>query len=658
MLLSTSPNAQAFENPANRLQSTQAHNLTVEAVKLIEEGKWEQGRQKIAQSKDPLAAKIFYWLQLTNAKQSDWSNEAFIRLSAFIRDNPEWPDRSKMIVSAEGVMPENLSNAEVIVWYDELKPRTPYGMGRYMDALIIEGKHDQARGFLAEWWASTLTSRDQQRDIFKKYGRYLTIDAHKKRFDALLQNGHHDSAKGIAEVLGQGYPELARARSALSQNGKTNVTALINAVPEHLQDNSGLLYDRLHWRRTRDINDGAAEILMMDLSSSDILNREEWWNERHIIIRRLLEKRQYAKAYEIAEKHIQQDGFPYAQAQWMAGWLALRYMNKPTEAYERFSALYPKVKTPVSKARAAYWAGLAAQGMGQMGMARDWYKKASEFQTVYYGQMASSALSKDIGLPKNKVPKLRSSEYNAYKKNELFQAFEIFKSAKQPRNADRFLNAFLKNDETPKAYRFAAEKLAEHDDYYNAVKVAKKASYKGLFLTKQAYPTITKHLKDVNSAEWALIHALIRQESMFDFNAQSSAGALGLMQLMPATAQHVSKKMNLQYSKGGLTANPKYNIHLGSYYIGSMIERYNGSYPLAIAAYNAGPGRVDQWLKTYGDPRTGDVNMIDWIELIPIYETRNYVQRVLENTYIYRLRLNNIQSHPTEELHIAFHAMP
>ncbi len=650
--------ATAFESPANRKQSKTARSLTVEAVKLIDQGKWEEGRQKIAQSKDPFAAKIFYWLQLTKGEQKEWSNESFIRLSAFIRDNPNWPNRSKMIARAEGVMPEELSNAEVIVWYDSLPPRTPYGMERYMDALIIEGKHDQAKKFLAKWWASTLISKDRQREIFKKYGGYLTIDAHKKRFEELLQKGHHDNAIAIANVLGQGYPALAKARIALSTNQKSNVTALINAVPVYLQDNPGLLYDRLHWRRTRNMDDGATEILLMNLPKDAILNRQDWWKERHIIIRRLLEKRRYSSAYKVAEKHIQTEGFPHAQAQWITGWLALHYMNKPTEAYERFSALYPKVKTPVSKARASYWAGRAAQAMGQMGLARDWYKKASEFQTVYYGQMASSAVSKDINLPKNKIPKIRSSEYERFEENEFFQGFEVFKAANQSHNADRFLNAFLSNDETPKAYRFAAEKLAKHNDYYNAVKVAKKASYKGMFLTKQAYPTITKHLRDVHSAEWALIHALIRQESMFDFNAKSHAGALGLMQLMPATARHVSKKMNLQYNKGWLTENPKYNIHLGSYYIGSMIDRYNGSYPLAIAAYNAGPGRVDKWLEIYGDPRKGDVNMIDWIELIPIYETRNYVQRVLENTYIYRLRLKDIQSHPAQDLHIAFHSIP
>jgi len=486
----------------------------------------------------------------------------------------------------------------------------------------------------------------------------LTIEAHKKRFDALLHHGHYDSAQGIADVLGQGYPALAKARAALSKNKSSGIGALIDAVPEYLKDDPGLLYERLRWRRKRGLDSGAVEILMMDIDKSDVLNQDEWWQERHIIIRRLLEKKKYKLAYEVASRHLQDDGFENAQAQWMSGWLALRFMNKPTEAYERFIAMHKKVSTPVSKSRAAYWAGRAASQMGQKEIASGWYKEAAQYKTVFYGQMAGAALSKEIGLPKSNLPTMDRSDYKKFEKDELFQASEVFKEAKQNIYADRFLNAFLAHYETPKAYRFAAEKLAKEDDFFSAVKIAKKASRKGLLLTKQAYPTITKHLGDIHGAEWALIHALIRQESMFDYDAQSHAGALGLMQLMPSTAKHVSKKMNVGYSKEWLTENPKYNLHLGAYYIGEMVDRFDGSYPVAIAAYNAGPGRVGQWLETYGDPRKGEIDMIDWIEILPVYETRNYVQRVLENVYVYRLRLNNIQLQPSEKIHIAFHTTP
>lgn len=648
--------AQAVETPVNRLQNQEAHALSIAAIKNVRRGRWEQAQAAFAQARDPLASKLYHWLLLTHAEKDDWTNELFIRLSYFVRHNPEWPGISTMKLRAEGVMPSDLSNAEVLAWYDDFPPRTPYAMGRYMDALIIEGKAERARAFLADWWAGTLTSRDQQRSIFKKYGGYLTIDAHKKRFDSLLRAGHYDSARGIADVLGQGYPALAEARIALKGGGGKNIDGLVAAVPSYLLDDPGLMYERLRWRRERGFDQGALEILRD--APDHIQNREAWWKERHIFIRRLLEKGDYKGAYDLASDHKQVDGFSYAQAEWLAGWLALQFMHKPTEGYERFVALYHNVNTPVSKARASYWAGRAATGLGQSDLAQSWYKTAAEFKTTFYGQMAGAALSLRGGLPQGKLPSLSSAERKDYKRNELMQAALLFKEAGDEYTANSFINAFLENDETPKAYRYAAEILAGQDDFYRAVQVAKKASHKGLFLTKQAYPTITKHLTGINSAEWALIHALIRQESMFDATAKSSAGALGLMQLMPATAREVSKKENIGYNQDWLTERPKYNMELGASYIGGLLKKYDDSYPIAIAAYNAGPGRVDGWLRVFGDPRKGDINIIDWIELLPVYETRNYVQRVLENTYIYRLRLEGIQAQPIEELHLAFHVKP
>ncbi len=648
----------AYENPTNRKQSSKARALTVEAIKDIEQGQWDTGRQKIAQSKDPLASKVYHWLLLTNTKKADWTTQLFIRLSHFIRQNPEWPGISKMVVRAEGVMPEDLSNAEVIAWYDDFSPQTPYGMQRYMDAMIIEGHQREAREFFASWWGSVVTSRDQQKKIYKKYKAYVTLDAHKQRLDTLLHKKNYDNARAIASLLKNGYPQLVEARIALAKNRGSGVGELIDKVPSHLQNDAGLLYERLRWRRKRDLNKGALEILAQTPSAEKVYNKKEWWTERHIMTRRLLEQKRHKEAYFLASNHIQTDGFSYAQAQWLAGWLALRFMKRPTESYERFTVLYHKVKTPVSKARAAYWAGRASQALGQHDMAQSWYKKASEFQSVFYGQLAGAAISMNNKLPQGKLPNLTKSEVRQYQKNELVQASVLFKLAGVRDESEDFMFAFLARDTTPKAYRFAAEMTAKSGDFYGAIKIAKKAARRGLFLTKQSYPTITKQLRHIDMTEWALVHAIIRQESMFDYKASSHAGAKGLMQLMPATAREVSRKRGLGYKRSWLTSKPRYNILLGSTYIASLIERYDGNYAMAIAAYNAGPGRVDAWIKRYGDPRKNQINLIDWIELIPIYETRNYVQRVLEGVHIYRLRLDNIQKQPDRPIHVAIHGIP
>ncbi len=646
----------AKDNPINRLQSSHAQKLTIQALKDIEKGEWEEAKKKIAQSKDPLASKAYHWSLLVNKKNTSWDNQMFIRLSHFIRRNPEWPDIDKMKIRAEGAMSESLSNQEVIAWYSDFPPKTPYGMGRYMDALIIEGNKDSARLFMVDWWANTLTSRKQQKEIFKKYGNFLTLDAHKKRFDVLLYKGHYDSARAIAAVLGQGYPALANARIALMKKKNSGLGALINKVPLHLQNNPGLLYERLHWRRKKGLYDGALEILEKSPNSSKISNPKKWWVERHIMVRHMISQGKYKKAYALSRAHVQKEGFSYAQAEWLTGWLALRFMSKPTEAYERFTALYQRVKTPVSKARASYWAGRAAQGMRQENLAQRWYVKSAEFQNAFYGQLAAAEISKKSGISSNDLPKLSKSDRRNFSKNELVQMSVLFKKAGMDKMSEAFIYSFLSAEETPKSYRFAAELSAQRGDFYSSVRIAKRATRKGLFLTKQSYPTITKHLSDIDTVEWALVHALIRQESMFDYKAKSPVGARGLMQIMPATARETAGKLDTSYKREWLTSKPKYNIKLGSAYMGGLLKRYDGNYALSIAAYNAGPGRVNSWLKSYGDPRNGDVDIIDWIELIPIYETRNYVQRVLENTYIYRLRLKGIQLQPKHQLHVAIHA--
>ena len=630
-------------------------SLIIDALKDMDAGRWDEAHDKVIQSKNALAIKIYHWLLFTKTKEPQWTNALFIRMAQFVRQNPEWPDSHKMILRAEAIMPDTLSNAEVIAWYNDFPPQTSGGMARYMDSLIIEGKKDQARLFLVDWWASTLTSQEQQRDIFKKYGGFLTLEAHKKRFQALLDKGHYSSARAIASVLGQGYPALAEARIALSKGKNRNLKTLIAKVPSYLQDDPGLLYERLKWRRKKDLDDGAFKILTNMPDSGLISNPKAWWTERHIIIRRLLEKGQHEKAYLLAKNHIQKEGFSYAQAQWLAGWLALRFLNKPEEGYERFESLYRKVKTPMSKARASYWAGRAAHDLKKKDLEQSWYKKAAEFQTVFYGQLANAALSRSNKLPKSKLPRLSNTEKRNYQKNEFVQASEFFRLAGMKKRSNDFLYAFLEKKETPKAYLFVAETFGARTDFYSAVKVAKKATSKGLFLTKQSYPTIIEYMADMHTVEWALIHAMIRQESMFDSSAKSHAGARGLMQLMPKTARVTAKKIGVSYNRGWLTSRPEYNIALGSAYISYLIKRYDNSYPLAIAAYNAGPGRVDSWLSLYGDPRKNKIDIIDWIEMIPIYETRNYIQRVMEGIYIYRMRLSGVQKKPQEDIHLAVH---
>jgi soluble lytic murein transglycosylase len=643
----------AAASPAQAaLQSVQVRSQTIKALQAMNQDQWTVARAIIAQTKDPLASKLYYWMLFTREKTAG----QFTHLAQFIRLNPDWPGIKGMRTLAEKEMPEGLSAAEVAAWFKDYPPETGRGMDRYAQALISLGKTKEAQTILAEWWSKTLLPREEQRDIYRRYGHLLTHAAHKKRFDTLLFNEQYTNARAIAGILGAGYPQLADARIALAEQ-KGDVNALINAVPGKLQNDPGLLYERLRWRRKNDMDVAAMEILHHQPSLDKIENPEGWWQERHIIIRRLLEQRSYQSAWLLAKDHGQKDGQPYAEGEWLAGWLALRFLNKPTVALQRFEALHTKVKTPMSKSRAAYWAGRAADAMKAPAIAEQWYREAAKFQTVFYGQLAGYELGLAQALPNAAPPTLSAQDSTVFNADEMVQAARLFHDAGMRKDSSRFLQAFVNRDKTPKVYRFAAEMAAHMEQYADAIRIAKEATTEGMFLTAQSYPVITEKLKNINT-EWALVHALIRQESMFDAQAQSPAGALGLMQLMPGTAKETSTKLGIGYSKASLTTQPNYNIRLGSAYIDQMLNRFDGAYPLAIAAYNAGPGRVDGWVKDYGDPRSGNVDLIDWIEMIPIYETRNYVQRVMEGVYVYRLRLKGIQKPHNNAIHIAMNKKP
>ncbi len=579
-------------------------------------------------------------------------DERHIKLSRFIRNNPDWPHQISLRKAFEDMKRADMDHQEIVAWFDDFKPLSATAAQDYIDALLVAGRKDKVSRYLDEWWGETLIARNDQREIFRKYGRYISRSAHEKRFNTLLHARQYTNARAMAGVLGKGYAELAEARIALAEN-KIGVNALIDKVPASLQGDAGFLYERLRWRRKKDLDFRAIEILDQQPAIGQLSNPQDWWRERHIIIRRMIEQGRVKTAYMLASQHKQKEGFSYAQAEWLAGWLALRHTKDAIAALEHFQNLYKSVKTPISLGRAAYWAGRSAEQLGRKDLAEKWYAYGAQFQTSFYGQLSVQRLRLDMALPNQPPPVLTASQRKAFEKDELINAVQLLAQAGLDDEVSAFLKAFTNKHDSGIAYRFAADLASDLDYKFDAIEISKQATKKGFFLTAQAYPTIVGLLGDVDDLEWALVHGLIRQESAFDKKAKSPVGALGLMQLMPATARYLSKKHGLSHRTEWLTQRPSHNVRLGTLYLKQMLERYNGSYPMAIAAYNAGPSRVDRWVVEYGDPRTGQIDMLDWIESLPIYETRNYIQRVIEATHIYRLRLSGKQKQGLQPIIVA-----
>jgi len=616
------------------------------ALESVRRRDWKKAETLIAQTRDPLAAKIYYWLYYTK----EGGPAQFNRISAFIRQNPSWPRRGKMRLIAERVMPDDLPAVDVVRWFDGFPPLTPDGMDRYLQALIDTGSRSRSEKTLLAWWKDAQLSPAQQKSFLARYGKELDRKVHVARFGWLLMRGQYTNARALARQLGKGYPDLVEARIALAKK-KSGVDNAIARVPPHLQNDPGLLLERLRWRRRNGKDFGAIEILHAMPSIDIIPNPDKWWGERHIMARRLMERGQYESAFLLVGEHKQENGLAFAQAEFLAGWLALK-VNKPWRAFERFEALYHRTSTPISRSRGAYWAARASEALGHPDIARQWYRTAARYQTAFYGQIAIGKLADEYKPPQQLPPEKTIADEKRFETQEMVQVVRILNGAGFRSDTDLFLDALANDVKTPTDHLLVSDLAGELKHNHKAVKIAKRGLKKGILLMEQAYPTILMRMKKVD-LEWALVHALIRQESAFDERARSPAGARGLMQLMPATAKGVAKRHKISHRTDWLTGNPDHNIRLGSLYMKQMLERYDGSYPLALAAYNGGPARVSRWLERFGDPRKAEVDMIDWIEMIPVYETRNYVQRVMEGVYIYRMKLNDVQKSFLAPIHVA-----
>jgi len=641
--------ARALDTQDLRVPDQRQSSQAVRALELAGQGKWDEAYGRLSGGAHPAARKTLDWL----AYRYGAPTASYAEIVSFVNQNPDWPHLNRLRLEAEDVMPENLAASQVVAWFGQKGPLTPDGMEQYLRSLVLMGDIQTLRRVIRDWWADVDLDRDQQKRIYKTYKAYLDHETNLKRFNALLYRGDSQNALGMARVLGGDYVALAKARLALSQN-MSNVDGLVDAVPVSLQSDPGLMYERLRWRRRADLNSGMIEILDNAPALAEMHDPSSWWLERHILARRYLEQKNYAQAYRVASSHVQEEGFPLAQAEWLSGWIALRFLNKPDVAFNHFEKLYHNVSTPISRARGAYWAGRACDEMGYSDIARQWYREGAKHQHTFYGQMAAAVIDAPVNVPSSeKVASANKGSSKIYN-HEFVMAASWLAKADLRYEAGLFLNAAMEQAQNESDYAYLASLAEDLGIGHVAIQIASEAeNEKGIILADYAYPDVSSKLAGVDDVEWALIHALIRQESRFNQKAVSHAGARGLMQLMPATAEEVARRRGYAHRTSWLTERPDHNIRLGSVYLNEMLERFDGSYILALAAYNAGPNRVERWIREIGDPRRDDIDAIDWIELIPIYETRNYVQRVMESIYVYRHRLKNIQEPPETPIHIA-----
>ena len=619
----------------SKYYSKKDFGIAKKAISEMQKSKWTTSLKIAKKAKDKSIYNFIQWKHLlTSGNQA-----SFYDYKVFIDQNSKYPRIGRLKYLAEHKLSTaKISPKKIIDWFDGKEPLSGYGKMIIGESFILTGNKDKGKKLIKEGWITADLSKNELKFFRKKFKKYLNADDYIKRADYLAWNNKYWDLKRLLRYLPKDYELLYTARQILMTRGY-GVDQAIKNVPEKFKNDAGLNYDRLKWRRKRGRVDSSLEILLSIKNDKNYLvEPEKWWKEREIISRALIYKKKYETAYKISSNHGMSKGSDFAAAEWMSGWIALSFLNDPLIAKDHFQNFYNNVNYPISTSRGAYWLGRTYEELGNKEQSVYWYDIASKYLTTYYGQLAFLKLDPSGKFELNKDMKIDNKYRYIFFNKELVKITYLLDELKKDKYT-KFILRHLANDNIQKGSEVLAAELATNIQRYDfAIQISKISSYQKRFHNKFNYPIIStpKKINGRKIPESAFILSIIRQESEFDLSANSHAGAKGLMQLMPYTAKLVSKQAKLPYSKSRLTSDPEYNINLGSHYIAGLILQYEGAYPFAIAAYNAGPNRVKYWKKINKNPQKKQINYVDWVELIKFRETRNYVQRVLENYNVYR----------------------
>ena len=588
--------------------------------------RWNTARRLVDSINNPLTRNFITWMYLKdrNAK-SDFRFRAL-----FIRNNHTWPEIALIRSRAEKYAHDgSMSSSEIIDWFSMFPPLTGPGFEALANAYKDKGDLEKSENLAKNAWHNYNLTQKEERRFLSSFAYLFNTKDHEERVNNLIWNNKLYSARRNLKRVSRSYRKLAEARIALNSSAY-GVDSKIARVPNQLRKDPGLTLDRVKWRRKRGKYISAKKLVINE--GYDHVNPTLWWKERHILSRHSIRRNKMREAYKISSNHKAKDSLSIFEAEWMSGWLSKSFFNNYDQALKHFYNVYDAVSFPVSLSKASYWIGQTLESAEKKELARPWYEKASMYNYTFYGQLASEKIyNKKIHKPLDEIIP-NKNEKLSFNQNELVQILRILAETEQNKYLKRFTLS-IANSAPSINYYLAAEMISNLGRIDLGVWVARKAEQKKTILFKHGYPI--QDFAYPLYPEKPLILSVIRQESNFDISATSHAGAKGLMQLMPATARLVSKRIKERYDRDSLTIDPSYNIRLGSAYLNQLINEFDGSYIMALAGYNAGPHRVKRWVKRYGDPRKNK-NEVDWIEQIPFNETRNYVKRVMENLNVYR----------------------
>lgn len=641
-----------------KLQVDQADVKTFnKTVDLLNKDKWEDALSwadsiKSEHLKDAMVEYVL-WKKYTDLPQSSAESE-FNNLLNFIQTHQYLPNIGTLKRKAESMyLNQNIPYQFAKNYFSNIKPLSTKVAIKNLIAKVNEAE-DKNNKELSQEIENTFYdynfTGNELNDFLFNFSPYLNENIYAKKTEILLWDKKYTEAKLIMKNLDKKYNTLYSGIIKINQNPKY-INNILRTIPNNLRNNDLLLYTRFVYEHKRKNYDDALKILLSKDNKS--LRPDKWFVYQKYYARNLIKDKEYEDAYFLASNNNLKPGTEdYAESQWLSGWIALVFLNEPKNAYKHFYSMYDAVSYPVSKSRAAYWAGRSMESDNNIEEAVKWYDVASNYTLYFYGQLSLHAKNELLGIPslisKNPLPEppqfTKQDETNVLNNNVVKMAYLLAKYGNSKNDSYKlFLSAI--NSANSKGEMSAIFEIAKSTNQEELIgKLAKQLTYKDVYFVDNLYPLLNIiNLENPNSH---LVHSIIKQESGFHISARSHVGATGFMQLMPQTAKSVARQMKLTYNLRELRTNPAYNILLGSYYINSLIKQFDGSQVLAIASYNAGPGAVNRWIRDYGDPRNmNDIkDIVNWMELISYAETRNYVQRIIENSIVYEYVLEKFNN--------------
>lgn len=604
--------------------------LVSAALLAADEGDWGTA-QSIADRIGVDGGKILVTWTRLRAGEGEWWE-----YRQLLADHADWPGLKRLRRAGEAKIPKGANSEDVRAYFAPEPPQTGLGAMRLAEAYMAIGRTAEARDEMIRAWTTLTLTRDEQEKILDGF-RGMIEQHHVTRLENLLWKGATSEASQMLGLVSPNRQKLAQARIGL-QRAVPNVDQLIEAVPSEYASDAGLAYDRFQWRIKKGRWDDAEALLYEQTVSKQMGRAEAWSSRRRGFARRAMRAGQIDKAYALASNHHLISGSDFADLEWLAGYLALRYKSDADLAVEHFTRFAGAVGSPISVGRAHYWLGRAEQARKNYAQAEKQYGLGAAYPTSFYGQLAAEQLRLSAFDGLSGANEMRDWQSSSFANSTVLQAVALLAEGEEHLMVRWFLTHMAETLQDTELLQLAtfADEIGQD---FSVLGIAKEGAKRGIILPSIYFPVtdLAGYSVDV-PPEVAM--SIARRESELSPDAISPVGARGLMQLMPKTAKQVAQELGMSYSKARLTNDWRYNATLGTAYLASLVEIYEGSYLLAFAAYNAGPSRVNSWLETYGDPRDKLTDPIDWIEHIPYRETRNYVMRVMESLHVYRAQIN------------------